>query len=101
MDHPLTHSGGSVYEHRKVVFDKVGVGPHPCYWCGKILEWSDIVVDHLNEVKDDNRFENLVISCNPCNRARGGMLDFIKRMRGEALPTFIHYATLWNQVRAT
>jgi hypothetical protein len=98
MDHPLASpSTGCVYEHRKVVFDRVGAGPHPCYWCGKILEWSRIVIDHLNEVKDDNRFENLAISCSPCNRARGAILPFIKRMQKESFLTFVQCATLWNQ----
>ena len=87
--HPLAQSRtGYVFEHRKVLFDKYGEGQHPCFWCGRPLSWSGIRGDHLNEVKGDNRPDNLVISCNKCNRARGALLPFVRRMRLEALPVF-------------
>lgn len=82
-EHPLADGQRQVFEHRAVLFDSIGHGPHPCHWCEAILEWRDIVVDHLNEAKDDNRIENLVVSCNGCNRARGAMLSFIRGMTGE------------------
>jgi len=98
-EHPLISSNGRLYEHRKVVFDRIGVGPHPCFWCAQQLQdWDEIVIDHLNEIKDDNRFENLVVSCNPCNRARGALLPFIRRMRDEALPVFIECVKEQRQV---
>lgn len=72
--HPLAGVNGVVQEHRKVLFDAVGPGPHRCYWgCGRDdLIWSGadgVNVDHLNGVKDDNRLDNLVVSCKRCNRA--------------------------------
>ena len=81
-DHPLgLHTGGQIPEHRKILYDVIGPGPHPCHWdskfqCGKLeLEWIEsranrIWVDHLNEIRDDNRVENLVVSCLRCNWGR-------------------------------
>lgn len=86
--HPLANSRGNVYEHRKVMYDKVGNGPISCFWCAVGLTWPDAVVDHLNEVKGDNRPDNLVISCNDCNRARGSLIPFVKRMRQDAVDVF-------------
>lgn len=87
--HPLADSSGHVFEHRKVLFEVLGPGEQSCFWCDKVLPWPAVVVDHLNENKDDNTKENLVASCNNCNRARGAMLPFQRRMRKEAIPVFI------------
>lgn len=76
QDHPLAGSTGRVFEHRKVLYDSIGPGPHPCHWhpqsdCGKTsLGWDEIHVDHLNDVPNDNRLENLVVSCMRCNWGR-------------------------------
>ena len=78
--HPLAQQNGWLGEHRAIAYEKYGPGPHPCHWCGVVQDWLDLVVDHLNEQKADNRPENLVAACNPCNRMRGGMIPFIKRM---------------------
>ncbi len=93
--HPLAISAGYVLEHRKVLYDRYGPGVHPCFWCGNTLEWKDIVGDHLNEIKEDNSPENLVISCNKCNRLRGGMIGFFKCLRPEALPIFLKCMEGW------
>lgn len=79
--HPLAHRArgfrgrGEVLEHRKVLYDAIGPGPHLCHWgCGKTLEWgglTGIIVDHLDDNKLNNSAENLVPSCNHCNMYRG------------------------------
>lgn len=89
-EHPLAaKSNGWAFQHRVVAYEKYGPGPHPCHWCGLVLPWGDLVVDHLNEVKADNRPDNLVPTCNPCNRIRGGMIPFIKRMLPERVGEFV------------
>ena len=72
--HPLGHNGG-VLEHRAVMFDAIGYGPHLCHWCSAPINWGQVittrlVVDHLDEVKDNNDRANLVESCHPCNIKR-------------------------------
>lgn len=86
--HPLADAGGRVYEHRAVLYAKYGHGTQGCpgcYWCGQLLTWKTLVVDHLNEEKMDNRPENLVPACNRCNRARGAFLTMTKRVRLDRL----------------
>jgi hypothetical protein len=103
--HPLADASGQVFGHRKALYGKLGPGPHPCFWCGRVLEWKRLVVDHLNEHKQDNRPENLVPACNNCNRARGQFLGFIKRMRPDrlgalvdAFSTVIHSRKTMNEL---
>jgi hypothetical protein len=76
-DHPLAPPCGRVYVHRIVLYDKLGPGPHPCHWCGTDVDWLDksnpraLYPDHLNHDGSDNRPENLVAACQPCNTTRG------------------------------
>lgn len=87
--HPLSDSNGNVYEHRHVAYvEHKGQCPG-CFWCGVELEWKTAVVDHLDEQKANNTPSNLVVSCNDCNRARGSLLPFLRRMRTEAFPVFV------------
>lgn len=95
-NHPLASKEGHVFEHRAVVYAKHDGRCPDCFWCGAKLDWEEAVVDHLNEVKSDNRPDNLLIACNPCNRARGALLPFIARMRGEAVRTFIDAAMAYR-----
>lgn len=69
--HQLADSKGTVYEHRLVLFNRIGAGPHGCHWCGTQVDWSDgLEADHLNNRRDDNRSANLVPSCHGCNTRR-------------------------------
>lgn len=43
-----------------------------------VLSFSNVVIDHLNSNPDDNRAENLVLSCQPCN---------IKKIKSDRLQT--------------
>lgn len=75
-DHPISSAGGWLYEHRKVLYDAIGPGPHSCHWCGLALEWGGmegIIADHVNRNKRDNRVNNLVPSCHICNITRVGV----------------------------
>lgn len=76
--HPLAVGQGQVRQHRAVLFDHIGHGPHPCHWCGAEVRWDltwprdrlALVVDHVNFDRQDNSLDNLVPSCQPCNFAR-------------------------------
>lgn len=85
-DHPLaTDAGkgyGKTYEHRLVLFNKIGNGIHNCNWCGKSLLWmvkggSAIVVDHLDGDEWNNSSDNLVPSCRRCNIQRSIRSNFL------------------------
>ena len=74
--HPLADRAGHIFEHRKVLYDEIGPGPHPCHWhpmsgCGNLtLEWADISVDHLDDDPTNNDLANLAVSCLRCNWGR-------------------------------
>lgn len=82
--HPLAVNG-SVFEHRKVLFEAIGPGHHPCHWCQTPVEWMrkgtakrcTLVVDHLDADKANNALENLVPSCSRCNWSRGLMMAWV------------------------
>ena len=74
-DHPLSSKKGVVAEHRMVLYDTIGPGPHPCHWCGKPLDWGGaqgIQADHVDEDKLNNDPANIVPSCLHCNLWRNG-----------------------------
>lgn len=76
--HPLATKDGSVAIHRKVLFEKIGWGPHNCHWCNISLEWTPgkiiqnktLISDHLDFDTRNNSPENLVPSCHGCNKSR-------------------------------
>lgn len=80
-EHPLVQKDGCIYEHIKVLYDKIGPGPHLCYWkCGRQLTWGGgsqlgICVDHLDRDRLNNDPQNLVPSCRIENITRGWWCD--------------------------
>ena len=74
--HPMAMANGRAYEHRVVLYDELGPGPHACHWCGTEVDWltkgdpANLIPDHVNGDGADNRLANLVPSCTPCNTTR-------------------------------
>ena len=76
--HPLAWGGSAqdwLLEHRQVLYEAIGPGEHPCHWCGARIEWDgsgkrELLADHVNGVRADNRPENLVPACRRCNSTR-------------------------------
>lgn len=75
--HPVADTSGSAYEHRVVLYDHIGVGPHCCHWCDTSIDWLPkadpraLQVDHLDNDGSNNSPANLVPTCRSCNGARG------------------------------
>lgn len=74
--HPVAAKSGYLFQHRAVLFDAIGYGPHQCHWCGSPVDWRSpsprkLVVDHLDGCKINNEVQNLVPSCHRCNSTRG------------------------------
>lgn len=71
--HTLSEKSGWAYEHRVVLYEKVGSGPQRCTWCGCELHWHPqpgqmpVRADHLDKDPANNAPENIVVSCHNCN----------------------------------
>lgn len=83
LGHPMADRIGRAYEHRVVLYDRIGPGPHRCVWCGDLVSWrrqlgyKRLVVDHLDERRLNNNPENLAPSCTYCNSMRQKQPDFL------------------------
>lgn len=100
-EHPLATASGFVYEHRQVLYDAIGSGPHACRWCGTPVDWikgrcirGALVPDHIDGVKTNNALDNLVPACNSCNVARGLFMAWVRRHQDDPF-----LWALYNQVR--
>lgn len=80
--HPLAMGDGHVYEHRAVLYEKVGPGAHPCHWCGAVVTWGvDLETDHLDGDKTNNDPANLMPACQACNSWRARHPDTFQPTR--------------------
>lgn len=70
-NHPLSDKRGYVYEHRAVLYSKIGDVPFTCDLCGVTLTWSTCHVDHIDNDVTNNKEENLRPTCSTCNTRRG------------------------------
>ena len=77
--HPIAGRNGTAFEHRVILYERIGPGQHDCFWCGKQVSWEvtsgpgRLVADHLNHERLDNRAENLEPACDQCNGAAPGL----------------------------
>jgi hypothetical protein len=78
-EHPLATKWGGAQEHRIILYDAIGAGPHRCHWCGRTIFWprtpgysreKGIEADHLDGDASNNRPSNLVAACRRCNTWR-------------------------------
>lgn len=91
IGHPLARQSGLLFEHRKVLYDQIGDGPHKCYWCDGEVQWSNagkskrgsLVPDHLDGNKSNNSADNLVAACNTCNALRGLFVHWVMSHRND------------------
>ena len=80
---------------RRVLFDKIGYGPHWCHWCSKNINWNPgkrggggrtLVCDHIDGDIRNNDPMNLVPACQGCNamrnrRVRDGELFIVRHSK--------------------
>lgn len=100
-NHPLAYLAngrtGWVKRHRMIYFDHVNGEEQHCLYCGYgPLPWrghyrTSINIDHFNEVKGDDRIENLLPACFWCNLFKSGWpLTFEEHWR--AINRYAHIA---------
>jgi len=97
-DHPLAKKGGSLYEHRKVIYDIYGDNLPPCQICGADSKWHSrkTHIDHIDRNKSNNSKENLRVLCNACNSRRDRKPDYeYKRVTGITIGDQTKTARAW------
>jgi hypothetical protein len=91
--HPASSSNGHLYEHRMICYDAIGAGAHPCHWCGREVRWdvkgngtngtNKLVIDHLDNNKQNNSIDNLKPSCHRCNATRGLFMSWVLKHKDD------------------
>lgn len=97
--HPLATAHGYALEYRVLLYDRIGPGLHPCYWCQRLVHWTvrhgsgtsrnGLTVDHIDNNPHNNDDANLVPACQACNGVRSRAVHddelFITRRNGTRL----------------
>jgi hypothetical protein len=106
--HPLKKAGRPLYEHRKVLYDCIGPGPHSCHWCGSIINWingrcvlGSLVPDHLDGNKRNNDPANLVPACNRCNATRGLFMKWVREHRDDPVLWSMYTESLAGKIHGS
>lgn len=86
--HPVSWDSGWAYEHRVKFYDHCGGHVSHCELCGYGIDWGSCHIDHINEIKTDNRLENLRPLCAACNMTRNGAKDRGSRKRSMEIEVF-------------
>jgi hypothetical protein len=100
--HPLADDQGLIYEHRRVLFEAIGIGPHSCHWCKATVSWLGhggqlrLVVDHLDDRKANNDLANLVPSCHRCNSARGNFMAWARHHRDDPFLVSLYKVAIYD-----
>lgn len=76
--HPMASDSGTILQHRLVLWEAIGHGPHPCGWCAQPIELrpnmqhdpTQATVDHLDNDRTNNVVDNLAPCCRSCNIRR-------------------------------
>jgi hypothetical protein len=83
--HPLARRDAWVLAGRRVLWDLLGDGWHPCHGCGEPVSWGETEwVERLHVVRLDGRngnddVSNLVAACGPCSRRKSRGLEMLGR----------------------
>jgi hypothetical protein len=77
--HPLAGRTGLVSDARRILYDRIGPGWHPCHWCGCKVRWvvgargggaNALVADHVDSDPLNDAPGNIVPACVTCNGTR-------------------------------
>ena len=58
--------------YREVIVDRKFIGAHRAAWCWMTGEWPEIDIDHINRIRDDNRWCNLRLATRTQNLGNDG-----------------------------
>lgn len=101
--HPLAGKNGYLSAARFELYEKIGAGPHPCYWCGTSVNWEHgqrgvrngtLITDHIDRDWRNDHPANLVAACASCNTFRS------REARARVRPDELHIQVQGQKKRA-
>lgn len=90
---------GARAERRRRIYTRDG---YRCVYCGRVFPAEQLSLDHVEPRRKggDHSDGNLVTSCLPCNRRKGGRPAWaFLADDDEARATFLRYASVWPRHR--